>query len=391
MNILFICNKAEIGGAINSLLSLVVLLKKKGINPIMVTPNKNGIVKKFCRENNIQCYYSPYYRIGYAFNTSPLRKTIKLLLLPYYFLANKIVNRISLKILSKKINFKNISYIHTNVNRDDFGILLSKKFNIKHIMHLREYGTDDFQCKYLKRNIYKYFNDNTDIFIAISKSIKDFYIQKGINPSKIKVVYNGVDNHKIIRKKYVKTVNDKIKIIVLSGISKEKGQEQIIDAINLLDKKIIKNITIDFFGKGTNEYINYLKKKISNYKLNDNFNFIGYNNKVYELIQQYDIAITPSKKEAFGRVTIEYMFAGVPVIASDTGANPELINDNKYGLLYQYNNINDLKNKILLLYNDVKKREDLSEKAYNQAIKKFTSEQNAKTILKIYNGGYNEN
>ena len=41
-----------------------------------------------------------------------------------------------------------------------------------------------------------------------------------------------------------------------------------------------------------------------------------------------------SPYEAFGRVTIEYMMAGLPVIGRNGGATPEIIKENETGMLY---------------------------------------------------------
>ena len=384
MKILFICNKGEIGGATKSLLTLLEHLKSMDITPIVLTPNKNGKVKEFCEKNKIKCVYIKYFEIGYSFNTSIFRKIIKYILLPFFYIFNKFYNPILIKKIEKKIDFNDIDLIHTNVNRDNFGILLAQKYNIKNIMHLREYGTLDFKCKYLKRNIYKYFNENVDYFIAISNSINKFYVGNGIDSQKIHTIYNGVDSHKIEQRKYDQEKEDTFKIIVLSGISREKGQVQIIDALNLINEEIKNKIKVYFYGSGNKRYINKLKKKISSKGLNDNFIFVGYKDNVYSEIKNYNLAITPSKSEAFGRVTVEYMFANIPVIVSDTGANPEIVKNNVNGLIYGYNNVQDLANKIEYLFNNKEIRSKYSTRAYIDAKGRFDSLINAQNIKKKY-------
>ena len=390
MKALYVCNRGEKGGATKSLLNLVFQLSRMGVEPYVLTPNKNGYVKEFCIKNNIKCFYVKYYEIGYSLNTSFIKRWIKILLYPFLWTLNVIYNYFQVYKVKQIIPIEEIEIIHTNVNRDNFGILLSKKYKIPNIMHLREFGTLDFECYYLRHNIYEYYSNSVDFFIAISKSIKNFYLKKGIPSTKIVTIYNGIDTNSIIPKKDDNLVADFFKIIMIGGISENKGQIQVVEALNLLSNNERKNIIVDFYGTGDNKYILKLKEKIKKYNLSNNFNFKGYQNNVNEVINKYDIAIMASKSEAFGRVTIEYMMANVAVIASDTGANVELINNKKNGLLYHYNDFQDLKNKIILLKNNKEFCRKIAQNGCKNS-KKYTSEINAKSIYKLYKEVLNEN
>lgn len=390
MKVLYICNRGETGGATKSLLNLVLQLSKMGVEPYVLTPNKHGYVMNFCKKNNIKCFYIKYYEIGYALNTSFLKKWIKILLYPFFWIMNVVFNQFQVAKIKQIIPIKEIDIIHTNVNRDNYGILLSKKYKIPNIMHLREFGTLDFECYYLRHNIYKYYNNSVDLFIAISKSIERFYIQKEIPNNKIITIYNGVDRDSIISKKYTKMITDTFKIVMVGGISENKGQVQVVEALKLMSDRERKNIVVDFYGTGDNKYIIKLKEKIKKYNLNSNFCFKGYKKNINEIISKYDIAIMASKSEAFGRVTIEYMMANIAVIASNTGANPELIDNQKNGLLYNYNDYEDLKNKIVLLKNNKEMRKEIAENGCESS-KKYTAEINASSIYNLYKEVFDEN
>ena len=90
------------------------------------------------------------------------------------------------------------------------------------------------------------------------------------------------------------------------------------------------------------------------------------------------------KDEGFGRVTIEYMMAGLCVIASDTGANSELIEDGKSGLLYQYGNTCFLVNAIRKCIDDTPYRCEMARHGYIRATQEFTAERNAMQVFNIY-------
>jgi glycosyltransferase involved in cell wall biosynthesis len=73
----------------------------------------------------------------------------------------------------------------------------------------------------------------------------------------------------------------------------------------------------------------------------DKVDFLGYSSDVGNIRKDYDIAVVASKSEAFGRVTIEAMHSKMTVVASDCGANPELIENGKNGFLFEYGNIEE--------------------------------------------------
>ena len=102
-----------------------------------------------------------------------------------------------------------------------------------------------------------------------------------------------------------------------------------------------------------------------------------------ETYHQLDALVLPSKttpqwKEQFGRVLIEAMACGVPVIGSDSGAIPEVIGD--AGLVFAEGNANQLSEKILLLYKDERLRRNLSLRGRVRAEHLYSAEAVAKKL-----------
>lgn len=83
-------------------------------------------------------------------------------------------------------------------------------------------------------------------------------------------------------------------------------------------------------------------------------------------------------------MTIEYMSAGLCVIASNRGANLELIENNNNGIIYEKENVNSLSDKIKYLYYN---RDELKKLALEgcKTINFFTSEKNCHNIYNFYN------
>ena len=288
----------------------------------------------------------------------------------------------AIKKIEKDINFSKIDLIHTNLNRCDLGIKLSKKYNIPNILHIREFGELDYECFSLRKNYIRYFNENVTKFIAISNAVSDYWVSKGLNKNKIQVIYNGVNEKQFIYNK--KEKQEKIKIAFSGTIVPIKGQIQAIKAISLLNADIKNKIELHLFGTVKNDYYKVLNKFIVTNNLENIVIFEGQTNNLNEILPTYDIGLTCSQSEAFGRITIEYMMSKLCVIASDTGANSELIENNKTGLLYQYNNIEDLSKKLELIIKDEKFRKKIANNGYIDSINKFTSLNNSDNIIKLY-------
>lgn len=91
-----------------------------------------------------------------------------------------------------------------------------------------------------------------------------------------------------------------------------------------------------------------------------------------------------SKNEGFGLVTVEYMLNKVAVVASNTGANKEIISNGENGLIYEYNNVNDLANKIKYLCSNLDKRTKYINNAYDFALNNYSASANAKNVYNLY-------
>lgn len=128
-----------------------------------------------------------------------------------------------------------------------------------------------------------------------------------------------------------------------------KGLDTAIEAISKIKKeKIFKNIKLEVVGAGSTEKWGNLIKKLN---LKNNIVFKGRldSSQVDTWLQSLDIYIHPSKTEGLPRAVIEAMSNGLPIISTDVGGIPELI-DIKY--LHKPNDSLDLKNKIVNLFND---------------------------------------
>lgn len=379
MKVLFIQDSDDKYGSSQSLRELLTTLKTEyDVTPIVITSKKNKL-NEFCDCNCIENYVTYHQRHTYINSGNVIIDVVKNSLRYLRYVVGK---NISDLLINKLIDFREINIIHSNISAVDVGIRLSKKYGVKHVMHLREFGELDFGMKsFYGKNYLLYFSKYVDQYIAISEAIKDYYLNRGIPEEKIRVIYNGI-TLKTIKEKTKTEQNNSFRLIMSGTISEAKGQLECVNAVNYLHNKGI-DVFLDIFGSGYDRYLQEIRNKITINHLEDLVKIKGYDEKLREKISNYDCGIICSKSEGFGRVTVEYMATGLPVIASNTGANIEIIHDGVNGYLYEYGNYENLAEKIVLL----KKRNDKENmgNAAKELVKsKFTTHTNGRKIFELY-------
>ena len=377
MHVLMIACRYETGGAPRSMKEMILRLSEKHGVMFTIALSKEGNLSKWCRENSIDYIISNHRTFAEPKEKNLMRQ-----------MRNKAVaiirNKQAVNIIEKSIDMKSISLIHTNSNRDCLGALLSKKYNIPHVWHLREYGKQDYDVHFYFPFTVSFMNKNTKRFIAISQSVESAWKRQGLAPSKMVQIYNGVNTSSIIHKNYKK--HKQIRIVFTGSIIESKGQLESIRALSLLEKDVREHFIIDFFFESAEpEYKQQIDKVVQEYNLDCLVNFCGSTNDIGKILHNYDVGITCSKSEAFGRVTVEYMAAGLITIASNTGANPEIIEDGENGFLYEYGNPESL-SRILekIYYIDVNEKQQIGQAAIERVEQNFTDKINAKNVYELY-------
>ena len=379
MKILYVADTYEIGGAFLSFISLLddILQKHDDIVPIVLS-SKHGKNNEFADKSGVE-NYSIGHKAYYMNNGSTLpRKIIRFVLRPALKARYELANRRAIKRAENLIDFNTVDLIHSNSNRNDIGAILAKKHGIPHIWHLREFGEE---CFTLRSDYINFMNNHADCFVAISHAVADRWIEKGLDPKKIVVVYNGV---KCVSGTIQKWDDRLVKGVITGFVSPFKGQYDLIKSLNLIKNDIRHRFQLDIYGNVAIEYLIRLKLYVAIHKMGDIVRFKGYVSAVESLYSKYDIGFMCSKAEGFGRVTVEYMMGGLCVIASDTGAYQELIENGVNGHIYRYKDNRDLAEKIKEVIANPDKALLCAQKGIADAQSKYTKEINADNLCKLY-------
>ena len=95
------------------------------------------------------------------------------------------------------------------------------------------------------------------------------------------------------------------------------------------------------------------------------------------------VALMCSRQEAFGRVTVEAMKMGRPVIGVNSGGTPELVRDGFNGFLYTPGDLKDLADKIEILCADRERTRRLGLQAREWATRPFNQAQYGRDMLAV--------
>ncbi|MFC1687628.1 glycosyltransferase [Patescibacteria group bacterium] len=178
------------------------------------------------------------------------------------------------------------------------------------------------------------------------------YLKKEIQPfiqdtNKVFVFPNGLG----VAEKFMdaeKTTHDAPTLLWIGRFSDEKNVSLLLDIIERVLKKF-SSAKLYLVGSGPQE--EFLKKEVMKRSLDSHVIFTGKISpqNTYKYYAQSDVFVLPSHREGFGVVLIEAMATGVPVVASNVGAIPEIVDNNQTGFLAESNNAKDFAEKILLL------------------------------------------
>ncbi len=366
--ILFISGSSVGYGADYSMIQIINKLKKSGIESIVIIPKK-GRSSELFEENNIEYIIMPF-KNWIHYDLTLIGKYVKPIL---KFFINIILS-VCTYIKIKK-NYKIIG-IYSNSFTNYFSIILSKMFKVKHIQHIREFGDCDFNWKFdfgRERTI-RFATKNSSRLICISNAVRKNYINFS-NEEKMITIYNGLPITHVVKHNFNSEV---INIVMVGRLSIEKRQIILLKALKILLDRRIFNIHIDFYGDG--EDLKILEKYCEDNMISNYVGFRGYSKKID--FSKYHIGIMCSISEGFGRVLVEYMINSLAVISSNGGAAPEIINNQKTGILFEVDNEVQLADKVEELMKNRDKMQILGENARKSAINFFAEDI---CLDKIYN------
>jgi glycosyltransferase involved in cell wall biosynthesis len=126
-----------------------------------------------------------------------------------------------------------------------------------------------------------------------------------------------------------------------------------------------------------------LKERVASLGLVDKVLFLGWRPDVDEIMACFDILVLASLNEGMGRVLVEGMAAGLPIVASQVGGIPDLVRNGKNGLLVPPADATSLAKAVCALLKDKEKRKRMGE-AGTKICQQYSTEAMVEQIEDLY-------
>ncbi|MDG5492366.1 glycosyltransferase family 4 protein [Psychroserpens sp. SPM9] len=143
-----------------------------------------------------------------------------------------------------------------------------------------------------------------------------------------------------------------------------------VDAVELLVKR--QAVKAKYILVGIGELEEDIKKYVADKHLNDHIIFAGFRKDIPDLLPEFDLFMFTSNNEPTGGVLLESYACKVPIVAANAGGIPEVIVDNKTGLLAEVGNPVDFADKVELLINNENLQKELVNNGYQHLKDNFT-------------------
>lgn len=221
-------------------------------------------------------------------------------------------------------------------------------------------------------------NRFASLVIANSEATQAAFVEAGGRPELTTVAYNGFDpdlyqyrefNHSQVRQQL--ELDGQFLVGHFSRLSSWKGQHVLIQALTHCSEDVTALLVGDaLFSE--EDYVQHLHEQVADLGLEKRVRFLGFRSDIVSLMKACDVIThTSIAPEPFGRVIVEAMLCGRPVIAAQAGGAVELVEVNKTGWLTQPNDPYQLAAAITACRNQPERATKIAHQAQVQASQRF--------------------
>lgn len=231
---------------------------------------------------------------------------------------------------------------------------------------------------------------NLDATIVLTNAMKRMLLQTTNLPeNRTFVVPYGVEleafelfhnQRETLRQKF-NLPESKFIIGCIGRIEPHKGQETLLRAF--IEAKIPDSLLL-FVGSVDNKaYFENLQKIAADCGVSNNVHYLEFTKDIPELMNTLDVFVMPSNSETFGLVAIEAMASALPVVATNAGGVPEIIDNGVDGLLFEPKDSTTLAKLLSRVYEDTNFAKLIGVKALEKVKIKFDYKKNVNTFFEV--------
>lgn len=243
-----------------------------------------------------------------------------------------------------------------------------------------------------KKEMYKWVEKISahfcDKIVCISDAEKESALREKIcKPSKLQVIYNGIDLEEIkktvpMSRAQLGIPEDAFVVGMVGRLSKQKAPDTFVKAAKLIKEKIPNAF---FLMVGDGELRDQVESLINQYDLGSSFLITGWVDNPTSYMKIMDVGMLISRWEGFGLVLPEYMACGVPIIATNVDAIPNIVKNGVNGMLVNTDDYHETANKTIFIYKNFEVKQRLINAANKCVMDHYRGKFVAQNSIELYN------
>ena len=330
LKVLFVSHRANLrGGAQRSLLTFLQHMDRRLIQPTVLLPG-DGPLADALAEADIPVLVE-HYEPWVSKRENPLKNWLKAG-------WHMVFNMAAYALLYQRLRGYDFDAIYTNTLTIHAGAWLAGTRRCPHIWHARELVEEGLNAVYdmgIARSM-RLIDRSTTRVISNSHAVQA-RLTAYIPAEKCRVIYNGFPELDALRDMPPHALPDpsrRLRLGMVGRVAVYKGQLEAVHALHRLVNQHGVDAELWLVGHRDFAYAEQVRQTVTALNIADRVLWKEFTPDTGTVYREIDIALSCSHSEAFGRVVVEALAHGCPVIGADSGGIGEIITDGENGLLY---------------------------------------------------------
>jgi len=233
-----------------------------------------------------------------------------------------------------------------------------------------------------------------DVVVCMTKAVEAHCLQHGVHGKRTMVVYDALDEAAFAPRRDPAAVRAELGIAtgapclgVAGNIQEWKGQAVLVEAMVEVVRAVpnARSLIIGGVHRAGAAYHEQLQTRIRELQLTDAVSITGFRTDIADVMNALDIVVhTSVRAEPFGRVILEGMLLGKPVVATAAGGVPEMIRDGETGFLTPPGDAAALAGRVIPLLRDADLRRRIGQRAQAWARERFSLHRHVAEMSALY-------
>ena len=370
MRVLWASHSGQIGGAELCLLEGAVAVRDRGAEVVVVVPEDGPLAERL-REASVDVVVTPYLRWSHP-GPSWLGRLLRV--------AKHAWSARRLRSVIRRVG---PDVVVTNTVTIPAAALAARLAGVPHVWYLHEYGDIDHHLTFdygirASLQIVGALSER----VLVNSTAVERHFSRFLTRTPVDLVYYAVPS-KRSRKGEVAALDAEFSMVLVGRKQPGKRQEDAVRALALLRARGV-DAALTLVGSADPAYGQRLRQLAADEGVSGRVQFVDYVDDPAAYVAGADVALMCSVNEAFGRVTVEAMKAGVPIVGAASGGTLDIVRDGETGLLYRPGDAGDLADKLAALAGDPARRARMGRAARDDARERFTAERYGRRLLDTF-------